>query len=70
MQSTLRAHATVIGGLGDQDAAAGFLGKIDELAARDPFATRLALPYALKGLKRAALRRRDGQTPKARAGGT
>ena len=70
MQSTLRAHATVLGSLGDQEAAAGFLGKIDELSARDPFATRLALPYALKGLKRAALRRRDGQTPKSRAGGS
>ena len=70
MQSTLRAHATVIGSLGDQEAAEGFLGKIDELAARDPFATRIALPYALKGLKRAALRRRDGQTPKPRAGGS
>ena len=70
MQSTLRAHATVLGSFGDQEAAEGFLGKIDELAARDPFATRLALPYALKGLKRAALRRRDGQAPKSRSGGS
>ena len=70
MQSTLRAHATVIGSLGDRESADGFLGKIDELSARDPFATRLTLPYALKGLKRAALRRREGQTPRARAGGS
>ncbi len=70
MQSTLRAHATVIGSLGDHAAAEGFLGKIDELAARDPFATRVALPYALKGLKRAALRGRDGPTPKSRSGGS
>jgi hypothetical protein len=70
MQSTLRAHATVLGSFGDREASEGFLGKIDELAARDPFATRVTLPYALKGLKRAALRRREGQAPKPRAGGS
>jgi hypothetical protein len=70
LQSTLRGQATVLGSFGDHDASEGFLGKIDELSARDPFATKLALPYALKGLKRAALRRRDGQTPKPRAGGS
>jgi hypothetical protein len=60
----------VLGSFGDREAADGFLGKIDELAARDPFATRVALPYALKGLKRAALRRREGQTARSRAGGS
>lgn len=70
MQSTLRAHATVLGSFGDREAADSFLGKIDELTARDPFAARLALPYALKGLKRAALRRREGQAARPRAGGS
>ena len=70
MQSTLRAHATVLGSFGDREAADGFLGKIEELAARDPFATRVALPYAIKGLKRAALRRREGQAARSRAGGS
>ncbi len=70
VQSTLRAHATVLGSLGDRDSADGFLGKIDELAARDPFATKLTLPYALKGLKRAALRRREAQSGRPRPGGS
>lgn len=55
--TTLRAHASVLGALGDREAADVFLGRIDELSARDPFVAQIALPYALKGMRRAVARR-------------
>jgi hypothetical protein len=55
--TTLRTHASVLGALGDREAADVFLERIDELSARDPFVAQIALPYALKGMRRAVARR-------------
>ena len=62
LAATLRAHGSVLSTLGDHDAADLVMERLGELSARDPFAGKLALPYALKGLKRAVIKR-----PPARA---
>jgi hypothetical protein len=55
--ATLRADASVLDALGERDAADVILGRIDDLAARDPAARDVSLPYALKGMRRALLKR-------------
>ncbi len=55
--ATLRADANVLNALGERDVADLVLARIDELAARDPSVADLRLPYALKGMRRALLRR-------------
>jgi hypothetical protein len=55
--STLRADANVLNALGERDAADLVLARLHELASRDPSVEDLRLPYALKGMRRALLRR-------------
>ena len=55
--TALRADANVLDALGERDAADVILGRIDDLAARDPTVAGLSLPYALKGMRRALLKR-------------
>ena len=59
----LRADANVLNTLGEREAADVVLARIAELSARDPAVAELKLPYALKGMRRALLRR---ETPRAR----
>jgi hypothetical protein len=55
--STLRADANVLNALGERDAADLVLARLHELASRDPSVEALRLPYALKGMRRALLKR-------------
>jgi hypothetical protein len=55
--TTLRAHAGVLNALGERDAADLVLARLDDLAARDPSVSEVRLPYALKGMKRALVKR-------------
>jgi hypothetical protein len=55
--SALRADANVLNTLGEREAADLVLARIAELSARDPAVAELKLPYALKGMRRALLRR-------------
>ncbi len=55
--ATLRAHASTLDALGERDAADVILGRIEDLAQRDPSTRDVALPYALKGMRRALARR-------------
>jgi hypothetical protein len=55
--TALRADANVLDALGERDAADVILGRIDDLATRDPAVAGLSLPYALKGMRRALLKR-------------
>ena len=57
LASTMRADATVLGALGEREAADLVLGRLDDLTARDPDVANVRLPYAFKGLRRAALSR-------------
>ncbi len=57
LASTLRADANVLNTLGEREAADLVLGRIEELSARDPSVADLRLPYALKGMRRALLKR-------------
>lgn len=54
---TLRADASVLHALGERDAADLVLARIDELSARDPLVAEVRVPFALKGVRRALLRR-------------
>jgi len=54
--TTLRAHASTLGALGEHEASDMFLDRIDEMSARDPLVTKLQLPYALKGVRRAVVK--------------
>lgn len=62
LAATLRAHGNVLITLGDNEGADLVMERLGELSARDPFAGKVALPYALKGLRRALIKR-----PAARA---
>jgi hypothetical protein len=55
--STLRADANVWSALGERDAADLVLARLHELSARDPSVLDLRLPYALKGMRRALVKR-------------
>jgi hypothetical protein len=55
--STLRADAGVLNALGEREAADLVLGRLEDLSARDPSVAELRLPYALKGMRRALLKR-------------
>jgi hypothetical protein len=55
--TTLRADASVLNALGERDAADLVLGRLDDLAARDPVVAAAPLPFALKGMRRALLKR-------------
>jgi hypothetical protein len=59
--ATLRADASVLNTLGERDAADVVIGRIQELSARDPSVSDVKLPYALKGMRRALLRRDPGR---------
>ena len=52
-----RAHASVLDTLDERDAADAVIARIQELSARDPSVSEVKLPYALKGVRRALLRR-------------
>ncbi len=68
LASTLRADASVLSSLGDQDAADLVLARLEDLTARDPSVAEVRLPYALKGLRRAVLpNRARKEAPPARA---
>ncbi len=58
--STLRADANVLNTLGEREAADLVLARMAELSARDPTVADLKLPYALKGMRRALLKRDSG----------
>jgi hypothetical protein len=58
--ATLRGHASVLDTLGDRDAADTVLARLEDLSARDPSVSEVKLPYALKGMRRALLRRDAG----------
>ena len=55
--ATLRADANVLNTLGEREASDLVLARLDELSARDPSVTELRLPYALKGMRRALVKR-------------
>ncbi len=55
--ATLRSHASVLGSLGERDAADALLARREEVTARDPMALDFAPTHALKGVRRAVLRR-------------
>jgi hypothetical protein len=55
--ATLRADANVLNTLGEREAADLVLARLDDLSARDPSVTELRLPYALKGMRRALVKR-------------
>jgi hypothetical protein len=57
LATTLRGEASVLNALGERDAADLVLGRLEELAARDPTVAHAPVPYALKGMRRAVLRR-------------
>ncbi len=59
--ATLRADASVLNTLGERDAADVVIGRIQELSARDPSVSDVKLPYALKGMRRALVRRDPGR---------
>jgi hypothetical protein len=55
--TTLRADASVLTALGEREAADLVLARLEELVARDPSVAAAKVPYALKGMRRAVLRR-------------
>jgi hypothetical protein len=55
--ATLRGHASVLNTLGDRDAADAVLARLQDLSTRDPSVSDVKLPYALKGMRRALLRK-------------
>jgi hypothetical protein len=57
VSATLRAHGNVLSALGETEAADVVSERLGELSLRDPFAGKVALPYALKGLKRALIKK-------------
>ncbi|MFO0759974.1 MAG: hypothetical protein U0359_26045 [Byssovorax sp.] len=57
LAQTLRAHGDLLLSLGETELAEGYIERLGELGARDPFAGKLAVPYARKGLRRALLRK-------------
>jgi hypothetical protein len=59
--ATLRSHAGALNALGERDAADLVLARIADMSARDPTVTEVRLPYALKGMRRALLRRYPGR---------
>jgi hypothetical protein len=65
LTETMRGHASVFSTLGDHAVADAFTDRVVALAAHEPLANQRALPYALKGIRRAAARHRD-ERPKKR----
>jgi hypothetical protein len=59
---TLRADASTLNALGEREAADAVLARLDELTAREPTVGTMRLPYALKGMRRALLRRAPGRS--------
>ncbi|MFT3774259.1 MAG: hypothetical protein QM820_53535 [Minicystis sp.] len=57
LATTLRADASVLNALGERDAADLVLRRLDELTARDPAVANAPVPFALKGMRRAVLRK-------------
>jgi hypothetical protein len=55
--ATLRAHASALNALGEREAADLVLARIADLLARDPSVAEVRLPYAVKGMRRALLKR-------------
>jgi hypothetical protein len=51
--------------LGEREAADLVLARLDELVARDPTVAATKVPYALKGMRRAVLRREPARRPEA-----
>jgi len=47
----------VLNALGEREAADLVLARLEDLSARDPSVAELRLPYALKGMRRALLKR-------------
>jgi hypothetical protein len=59
--ATLRAHASALNALGERDAADLVLARIADLLTRDPTVAEVRLPYAVKGMRRALLKRYPGR---------
>ncbi|APR84384.1 Glycoprotein gp2 [Minicystis rosea] len=57
LATTLRADASVLHALGEREAADLVLRRLEELSARDPSVANATVPFALKGMRRAVLRR-------------
>lgn len=57
LATTLREDASVLSTLGEREAADLVLGRLDDLAMRDPAAASAPVPFALKGVRRAVLQR-------------
>jgi hypothetical protein len=66
LATTLRADASVLNALGERDAADLVLQRLEELVARDPAVADAPVPFALKGLRRAVLRRDPARRAEAR----
>jgi len=54
---TLRADANLLNALGEREAADVVLARLEELSVREPSVSDVRLPYALKGMRRALLKR-------------
>ena len=67
LATTLRAHATALGTLGEGDAADTFLARLAEIRPADPYGEKVALPYAIKGVRRAMMTaKREPKAERAR----